>query len=221
MSDTLSQRGYAALRRKRGLPGGSLSAVQKAVKAGRITLTPDGRIDPVEADRAWLRNTDPPRGQTPRPPAPAPRSWHGRLLDLAYDAAPLIEGRSGAEAAAAIRAEVYAALDLLVDQVNASPHGMIDASDFLAELAAAEAALSAYGDSTESNQRHAGAGDDSAAPLPDAGERSGSAGPSRAPGPAVSVVETARARPDGREPGAPGGTAGAPRHGLRFYRGES
>lgn len=52
----VSLRAYAASRRSRGLPGGSLSAVQKAAKTGRITLV-DGKIDPEAADAAWARNT--------------------------------------------------------------------------------------------------------------------------------------------------------------------
>jgi len=37
----------------------SLKAVQKAIAAGRITLTPDGKIDPERADAEWERNTGP------------------------------------------------------------------------------------------------------------------------------------------------------------------
>jgi hypothetical protein len=47
----MSLRGYA---RHRGV---SLKAVQKAVQAGRIRLTPEGKIDREEADRDWERNT--------------------------------------------------------------------------------------------------------------------------------------------------------------------
>ena len=37
----------------------SHTAVQKAIKQGRIHLTPDGRIDVDQADRDWERNTSP------------------------------------------------------------------------------------------------------------------------------------------------------------------
>lgn len=35
------------------------SAVQKALKSGRIQLEQDGLIDPIKADAAWADNTDP------------------------------------------------------------------------------------------------------------------------------------------------------------------
>jgi hypothetical protein len=41
-----------------GLPGASHTAVQKAVKAGRIRLTVAGKVDSDEADRMWAANTD-------------------------------------------------------------------------------------------------------------------------------------------------------------------
>jgi hypothetical protein len=53
-----SLRQYAAHRRAAALPGGTLAAVQKALRAGRITAT-RGRIDPEQADRDWAVNTDP------------------------------------------------------------------------------------------------------------------------------------------------------------------
>ena len=48
----LSRREYAAHR------GVAVSAVQKAIEAGRITLT-DGKIDPEKADKEWAENTNP------------------------------------------------------------------------------------------------------------------------------------------------------------------
>ena len=50
--ELISQREYA---RRKGI---SNVAVNRAVKAGRITLV-DGKIDPVLADRQWAENTDP------------------------------------------------------------------------------------------------------------------------------------------------------------------
>jgi hypothetical protein len=47
----ISQRAYARLR------GVQLSAVQKAVATKRITLNPDGTIDPATANGEWERNT--------------------------------------------------------------------------------------------------------------------------------------------------------------------
>lgn len=49
----LSQRQYALHR------GVSHTAVGKAVRSGRITLLPDGTIDPAIADRQWSAETDP------------------------------------------------------------------------------------------------------------------------------------------------------------------
>lgn len=48
----LSRREYAAHR------GVAVSAVQKAVETGRITLM-DGKIDPEKADKEWAENTNP------------------------------------------------------------------------------------------------------------------------------------------------------------------
>ncbi len=49
----ISIRAYA---RHRGV---SDAAVRKAIKAGRIVKESDGTIDPVKADAAWERNTNP------------------------------------------------------------------------------------------------------------------------------------------------------------------
>lgn len=54
----LSLRAYAAHRKSKGLSGGSLNAVQKAVMAGRIQLV-NGKVDPAQADEAWRGNTNP------------------------------------------------------------------------------------------------------------------------------------------------------------------
>ena len=49
----LSIRAYAQHR------GVSHTAVAKAIKAGRISVEPDGKIDPAKADAQWARNTLP------------------------------------------------------------------------------------------------------------------------------------------------------------------
>jgi hypothetical protein len=54
----LSRRKYAEHRKDRGLSGGSLQAVQRALEKSRIHLEPDGTIDPDRADREWAANTD-------------------------------------------------------------------------------------------------------------------------------------------------------------------
>jgi phage terminase Nu1 subunit (DNA packaging protein) len=53
----ISSRAYAEHRRSRGLPGQTKSAVDKALADGRISRTPEGKIDPEEADAAWAANT--------------------------------------------------------------------------------------------------------------------------------------------------------------------
>lgn len=47
--------GYREYARHRGV---NLFAVQKAIKAGRISVTADGRIDSEAADRQWAASTD-------------------------------------------------------------------------------------------------------------------------------------------------------------------
>lgn len=55
----LSRRKYAAHR------GVSHTAVGKALSTGRISLEPDGTIDPVTADRQWSARTDPTKQRGP------------------------------------------------------------------------------------------------------------------------------------------------------------
>jgi hypothetical protein len=55
----LSIRAYA---RQRGV---SDMAVRKAIKSGRIPKEPDGSIDPVKADAAWDRNSNPAQQHKP------------------------------------------------------------------------------------------------------------------------------------------------------------
>ncbi|MTH62100.1 elements of external origin [Paracoccus litorisediminis] len=70
----LSRRAYAASRKERGLPGGSDNAVRKAIDTGRISILPDGTIDPARADREWAEMTDPSqqRGVSDQPAPAAP-----------------------------------------------------------------------------------------------------------------------------------------------------
>jgi hypothetical protein len=61
------------------LRGVALSAVQKAVATKRITLNPDGTIDPATANAEWERNTFAGRtlhsaGNRPQAVPPAPRA---------------------------------------------------------------------------------------------------------------------------------------------------
>jgi hypothetical protein len=63
----LSIRAYA---RQRGV---SDTAVHKAIKSGRITPEPDGTINPVKANAAWNRNSDPAQ-QRKQQPSPTPKA---------------------------------------------------------------------------------------------------------------------------------------------------
>ncbi len=54
----MSLRAYARSRRARGLPGGSLRSVQKALASKRI-MAFDGKIEPERADLEWEQNTNP------------------------------------------------------------------------------------------------------------------------------------------------------------------
>lgn len=60
----LSRRAYA---RHRSV---AESAVRKAIATGRITLEPDGTIDPDKADRQWEAQTDPSRRRPSGKPVP-------------------------------------------------------------------------------------------------------------------------------------------------------
>ena len=53
MGKKVSLREYARIR------GVQLSAVQKAIHAGRIQTQPNGKVDVDEANRDWFMNTDP------------------------------------------------------------------------------------------------------------------------------------------------------------------
>ncbi len=49
--------------------GCSHEAVRLAISSGRISTRPDGKIDPVAADRGWRENTDPMKGKGRAPRA--------------------------------------------------------------------------------------------------------------------------------------------------------
>jgi len=60
----LSRRAYAQHR------GVSEKAVRKVIASGRITLEPDGTIDPVKADHQWKAQTDPMKRHVSGKPVP-------------------------------------------------------------------------------------------------------------------------------------------------------
>ncbi len=75
----MSRRAYA---RHRGV---AESAVRKAIASGRITLEPDGTIDPVKADRQWDLQTDPVK----RRGSPVPRAARKAVDDTLAEAGPV------------------------------------------------------------------------------------------------------------------------------------
>jgi hypothetical protein len=93
--------------------GCSLKAVQKAITAGRITKTPEGKIDLEEADRRWIENSDPaqvrsvvssPTGtrEIQRPPA----AKHVRVPSEEVDRSTFLSARTRREVADAETAEL-------------------------------------------------------------------------------------------------------------------
>ena len=83
----LSIRAYAAQR------GVSHTAVRKAVSSGRLTLAPDGTIDPVRADREWVQNADPSKARENQKLHPVPDAAVGAVREtLAEAGAPLVGG---------------------------------------------------------------------------------------------------------------------------------
>ena len=91
----MGYREYAAHRKASGLRGGTLRAVQKALAAGRIVLTPDKKIDSADADARWAATTDQAlqRGgsatPTGAPPAPTTAPKIFPLLDGVVETAPV------------------------------------------------------------------------------------------------------------------------------------
>lgn len=67
--------------------GVSHVAVQKAIKAGRIPVEPDGTVDPAKADAAWKRATDPGRVRKPETARPASGSSSGPRVKPVSEAA--------------------------------------------------------------------------------------------------------------------------------------
>ena len=85
----LSIRAYAAHR------GVSHTSVRKAIASGRLTPELDGTIDPVKADRAWVRNADPSKARDIHKLKPVPAAAVGAVKDTLSEAgAPVIGGLS-------------------------------------------------------------------------------------------------------------------------------
>jgi hypothetical protein len=83
----LSIRAYAAQR------GVSHTAVRKAITLGRLTLEPDGTIDPVRANRDWVQNADPSKAREVQKLRPVPDAAVGAVRETLSEAgAPLVGG---------------------------------------------------------------------------------------------------------------------------------
>lgn len=91
----VSRREYARLR------GVSESAVRKAIATGRITLEPDGSIDPERADRQWEQRTDPMQQ----------RGRHAKVAAVPAGARPVAAGEERIEARSQAIEERLAALE--------------------------------------------------------------------------------------------------------------
>lgn len=98
--------------RRRGI---SHVAVHKAIKTGRIS-TVDGKIDPAQADREWLENTDQskPRNRvTGKPKRARGKSTPSKPMDLGNDGEP-----GGGNGAATGYAKARAARELYQAQLT-------------------------------------------------------------------------------------------------------
>jgi hypothetical protein len=85
----LSIRAYAAQR------GVSHTAVRKAISSGRLTLKPDGTIDPARADRDWVQNADPSKARERQTLRPVPEAAVGAVRDTLSEAgSPVVGGMS-------------------------------------------------------------------------------------------------------------------------------
>jgi hypothetical protein len=76
----LSIRAYAAHR------GVSHTSVRMAIASGRLTLEPDGSIDPAKADRAGVRNADPSKARGTQALKPVPEAVVGAVKDTLSEA---------------------------------------------------------------------------------------------------------------------------------------
>ena len=105
----LSLRGYAASRKERGLPGGTLAAVQKAIESKRISTVQDDngrvKIDPAVADIQWMTNTDPEQSARANPDL-APAFPSGAVDRVSAGAGNAPQGSGAKDAAQAEYAEI-------------------------------------------------------------------------------------------------------------------
>jgi hypothetical protein len=76
----LSRRAYARHREV------AENAVRKAIASGRIELEPDGTIDPVKADLAWTKRTDPAQQRIQTGEAPGTSAAQGKAQRPAQSA---------------------------------------------------------------------------------------------------------------------------------------
>ena len=119
----VSLRQYARHRKARGLPGATVSAVQKALATGRIVLV-DGGIEVDAADAQWHANTDGVKQ--------ANALWHGTFQSPQRPAADVpLSGEAAVGARAVIQCvRRHAPVHALAAALGAPP-GVIAAADVL------------------------------------------------------------------------------------------
>lgn len=93
----MSARKYAEHRKALGLSGGTHTAVNKALREGRIAALPDGTLDPEACDKAWAENSKRSAGKgdetppiekpsaSPKPPVQPPPRPLDSLLEEPED----------------------------------------------------------------------------------------------------------------------------------------
>jgi hypothetical protein len=115
-----SMRGYAKHRKALGLNGGSLAAVQKAIKSGRIQLVDGGKIDFDQADKSWEANSDHRQQRISKAEAPAVKPVNPEVADTFLEAQKRHEWLKvqKAELELALRREELLERDQVKDEVS-------------------------------------------------------------------------------------------------------
>jgi len=94
-----SIRAYARHRKADGRPGGSHTAVRKAIATGRITAESDGSLNFAKCDRAWGRNSAPAKPEQ-KPDAKAAAKSKGKPKREPAETVDVVDGESYSDARA-------------------------------------------------------------------------------------------------------------------------
>ena len=103
-TEPLSLRAYSKHR------GVSLPAVQKAIRSGRITTRPDGKVDPEQADADWERNTTPRTDRSGLRTKTVPRSYWPAVGSQQPQSEPLLGNLTSFATARSVREQYLARL---------------------------------------------------------------------------------------------------------------